>query len=227
MSRRLTVAAARAALDRAKSRGRRDEIAAAAGKLAGALSRERAASPEAKALRGAAAAAKTAAKVAERAAAKAQRTGDQRDKRSAASLAGWATRRQRELERQRTQTPAPPKPARPRRGSGVRVYALRDDGGLFPARSSELSQQERELAQIVRDKFRPGAQVFGVYQVAETFDGARYYMAATVSFDKSGGVKWRWSPRALDAASAEADAEAMDADYNEGEASIVAVVALA
>ena len=225
MSRRVTVAAARAALDKAKARGRRDEIAAAAGKLAGALSRERAASPEAKALRVAAAAAKTAAKVAKTAAAKAQRTGDQRDKRSAASLAGWATRRQRELERQRTQTPAPPRPARPSR-RGVRIYALRDDGGLFPARSSELSQQERELAQIVRDKFKPGAKVFGVYQVADTFDGARYYMAATVSFDKSGAVKWRWSPRALDAASAEADAEAMDADYNEGEASIVAVVAL-
>ena len=179
-----------AKLDRAKLRGFRPEISRAAlavGRAKQALQRENQRELD-----------KQAAKErqqAERAERLANPT-TPAERRSAAAVKGWQTRRQNELKRQRAEIQDQlPKQRAPQ--SALELFAVDDDGGIWPTRRSQLTADEQRCADAIIAAFPAGAEVFKAYKVAAEGEPVRFYYGVVV-FIEDGQLKWSFTQRALD-----------------------------
>lgn len=199
------LAKAQAQLDRAKQRGRRDEIrnaALAIGRAKQVLQRE-----NAKQLAKQAETARAAAERAERLA----NPKTPQERRSAAAAKGWQTRRERELRSERAKAAENVK-VRHRAGS-VRIFAVDDGGGIWPTQRNQLDAQEQIAADVIADAFGAGSKVFGTYTVAENEDDARYWVGVVVWIDDFGNPQYRYTPRGLSLDEVIDNVEALTLDY--------------
>lgn len=221
MKRQPTIDQLRQRLERAKERGRIDEIRAAAGALGGAASAARAA--ERRQARERTQRAERAASTALGAVAQAQAQLERLPAvapsvdRAAAGRRGAAVRRlrlaeQRALaavvERQRLQQAAPPAPPAGR--------AQRDDsagpsgGRLTPEDAVRLRRAAYLLAALV--KLQPGQAAFkGFYMIVEPGEGDYHYGVA-VRWAPD-GIEYRWTGRALRRENAKTDLQALKRSY--------------
>lgn len=193
-------AAAQRSLERAKQRGRVDEIRAAA--LAIGRARQRQLREDMAAL-----AAETAKQMQQQ---ERQRKLTQpqtpAERRSAASFKGWQTRRKLS-------------------GFSGYIFAVHDNGELFSQRRSDLSAAERDNQDTVLRDFAPGQVVWGTYTVADSPEQARFWCGVIVYNDENGEQQYRYIPRALTESEAMANVEALAKDYKV-KAQICAVVPL-
>ena len=118
------------------------------------------------------------------------------EKRSAAAVKGWQTRRENELKRQRGEVKDQLPKQKPKR-SALELFAVDDDGGIWPTRRSQLTADEQRCADAIIAAFPAGAQVFKAYTVAAEGEPVRFYYGVVV-FIEDGQLKWSFTQRALD-----------------------------
>lgn len=118
------------------------------------------------------------------------------ERRSAAAVKGWQTRRENELKRQRSDVKEQlPKSQRVR--TGVELFAVDDDGGIWPTRRSQLTADEQRCADAILKAFPVGGQVFKAYTVAAADQPARFWYGVVV-FIEDNQLKWSFTQRGLD-----------------------------
>jgi hypothetical protein len=206
-----------AQLDRAKARGRRDEIRTAA--LAIGRAKQAIARDNARELERQAAAAREAAARAERLA----NPQTPAERRSAAAAKGWETRRANDLARQRGEVKA----AKPkRRATALRVFAVDDDGQIWPTRRAELTGSEQSAYDAIAAAFQHGETVFGVYTVAGPDEEPRYWIGCVVWIDDAGVTQYRFTPRGLSEGEVLDNVEALAGDYGQGQGQVCVVIPL-
>jgi small-conductance mechanosensitive channel len=195
-----------AQLDRAKQRGRRDEIRNAA--LAIGRAKQAVARDNARELEKQAAAARNAAARAERLA----NPQTPAERRSAAAAKGWETRRANALARQRGEVKAAtPK----RRASALRVFAVDDDGQIWPTRREQMTVAEQRAYLSIVSAFSAGETVFGSYTVAGPDEEPRYWIGCVVWIDEAGMTQYRFTPRGL------SESEVLDKGKGQGQVCVV------
>lgn len=211
------LARAQAKLDRAKSRGRRDEIrnaALAIGRAKQAIARDNARELE-----------RQAAKAREQAA-RAERLANPTtaaERRSAAAARGWETRRANELARKRGDVQGK-LPAR--RKSALRVFAVDDDGQIWPTRREQMTVEEQRAYLSIISAFSAGETVFGVYTVAGPDEEPRYWIGCVVWIDDAGVTQYRFTPRGLSEGEVLDNVEALAGDYGKGKGQVCVVIPL-
>ena len=189
-----------AALAKAKQRGRRDEInraALAVGRAKQAVQRD-----NAKQL------AEQAEKTREQEERRERLENPQTDaeRRSAAAVKGWETRRRNQLERERAVV-QDNTPKRLRAGP-LRVFALDDRGEMWPTRRTELNSDEQEAYDAIISAFGTGREMFKTYTVAAPDETPKYWIGAVVWIE-NGEVQYRFTPRALTEREATVNVEAL------------------
>jgi type II secretory pathway pseudopilin PulG len=145
------------------------------------------------------------------------------ERRSAAAVKGWQTRRENELKRQRGEVQDQLPKQRAKR-SAVELFAVDDDGGMWPTRRSQLTADEQRCADAILAAFPAGAQVFKAYIVAAEGEPVRFYYGAVV-YIEDGQLKWGFTQRALDYNEALVNTEAL-AQTNSGGQGRVQVCAI-
>jgi len=118
------------------------------------------------------------------------------ERRSAAAVKGWQTRRENELKRQRGEVKDQLPKQKPKR-SALELFAVDDDGGIWPTRRSQLTADEQRCADAIIAAFPAGAEVFKAYRVAAEGEPVRFYYGVVV-FIEDGQLKWSFTQRALD-----------------------------
>jgi hypothetical protein len=118
------------------------------------------------------------------------------EKRSAAAVKGWQTRRENELKRQRGEIKDQVPKQRAKR-SALELFAVDDDGGIWPTRRSQLTADEQLCADAIIAAFPAGIEVFKAYRVSAEGEPVRFYYGVVV-FIEDGQLKWSFTQRALD-----------------------------